>query len=177
MKTKDPAGRTRFSELCEWTESLVMAVVVVVLLFVFVARTSVVNGTSMVPTLQSGDLLLVSRLGNEAKAGNIVVVTKPYSGGEPLIKRVIATEGQTIDINFDEGIVFVNGEMLDEPYVNTPTNRSFDMEFPQTVPEGCVFCMGDNRNGSYDSRAEEIGMIDKRYILGRVVIRLLKGKS
>jgi len=173
MKTE----RTRFSELCDWTESIVLAVVVVVLLFTFVGRTSVVSGSSMVPTLHSGDLLLVSRLGDEAAAGSIVVVTKPYSGGEPLIKRVIATEGQMIDVNFDLGVVFVNGEMIDEPYVSGPTNVSFDMEFPATVPEGCVFCMGDNRNGSYDSRAVEIGMIDTRYILGRVVFRLKKGNS
>lgn len=166
---------SKFENLYGWAESIVFAVVLVVLLFTFVGRTSVVSGSSMNETLHNGDLLFVSRLGNEAKAGNIVVITKPYSGGEPLIKRVIATEGQTVDINFDEGIVFVNGEALDEPYVNTPTNRYFDMEFPVTVPEGCVFCMGDNRNNSYDSRAEEIGMIDTRYILGRVVCRLKKG--
>ena len=168
---------TRFSEICDWVENIVLAVVVVVLAFTFLGRTSIVNGSSMVPTLSGGDLLLVTRLGNEAKAGNIVVVTKPYSGGEPIIKRVIATEGQLVDINFDLGVVFVNGEMIDEPYVAGPTNRYFDMEFPQTVPEGCVFCLGDNRNNSYDSRAEEIGMIDTRYILGRVVCRLLRGKS
>jgi len=169
--------KTRFNGLCEWVESVVAAVVAVVLLFTFAARTSVVSGISMERTLQNGDLLLITRLGDEAAAGNIVVITKPYSHGEPLIKRVIATEGQTVDINFNLGVVFVNGEMIEETYVNCPTNVSYDMKFPATVPEGCVFCMGDNRNDSYDSRAAEIGMIDKRYILGRVAVRLMRGKS
>jgi signal peptidase I len=104
--------------------------------------------------------------------GDIVVATKPYSGGEPIIKRVIATGGQTVNINFDLGVVFVDGEMIEETYVNTPTNVSYDMEFPVTVPEGSVFCLGDNRNHSYDSRATEIGMIDERYILGKVLLRV-----
>ena len=167
--------RFNFEDIYGWIESIVFAVVFVVVLFTFIGRTSVVSGSSMNETLHNGDLLFISRLGDESAAGNIVVITKPYSGGEPLIKRVIATEGQTVDIDFDRGIVYVNGEALEEDYVNTPTNRYFDMEFPVTVPQGCVFCMGDNRNNSYDSRAKEIGMIDTRYILGRVVCRLKKG--
>ena len=119
--------KARFSEICDWVESIVTAVVAVVLLFTFVARTSVVSGISMERTLQDGDLLVVTRLGNEAAAGNIVVLTKPYSHGEPLIKRVIATEGQTVDINFKLGVVFVNGEMIEERYVNSPTNVFYDM--------------------------------------------------
>ena len=90
----------------------------------------------------------------------------------PIIKRVIATGGQTVDINFDRGVVFVDGEQLDESYVNTPTNVSYDVQFPVTVPEGSVFCLGDNRNHSYDSRASEIGMIDERYVLGKVLWRI-----
>jgi len=162
-----------FKEIYDWTESAVMAVIVVVLLFTFVGRTSVVSGKSMVPTFASGDMLLVSRLGFDSEPGDIVVATKPYSHNEPIIKRIIATGGQTVDINFEEGTVYVNGEALDEDYTNTPTNRYYDMKFPLTVPEGYVFLLGDNRNGSYDSRAEEIGLVDERYIMGKVYFRIM----
>ncbi len=161
-----------FQELYDWTESIVCAIAAVVVLFTFVARTSVVSGSSMNETLQGGDMLVISRLGKAPSQGDIVVVTKPYSRGEPIIKRVIATGGQTVDINFDRGVVFVDGEQLDESYVNTPTNVSYDVQFPVTVPEGSVFCLGDNRNHSYDSRASEIGMIDERYVLGKVLWRI-----
>lgn len=162
-----------FKEIYEWVESAVMAVVFVVLLFTFVARTSVVSGSSMVDTLHGGDMLIVSRLGYSAQNGDIVVATKPYSHNEPIVKRIIATGGQTVDIDFKEGVVYVNGEMIDETYVNTPTNRKYDMQFPLTVPDGYLFLLGDNRNGSYDSRAQEIGLVDERYILGKAYIRVL----
>jgi len=161
-----------FKELYDWTESAVMAVIVVVLLFTFVGRTSVVSGSSMDKTLASGDMLLISRWGYSGEPGDIVVATKPYSHNEPIIKRIIATGGQTVDIDFEEGIVYVNGEALEEDYTNTPTNRRYDMEFPLTVPEGYVFLLGDNRNGSYDSRAEEIGLVDERYIMGKAYFRI-----
>jgi len=162
-----------FINAYEWLESLTHAAVVVVLLFLFVFRTSVVSGISMEKTLQGGDMLIVSRLGGDVEVGDIVVVTKPYSHNEPIIKRVIATEGQNVDINFDMGVVFVDGELIEESYVNSPTNDHYDMEFPQTVPEGHIFCLGDNRNDSYDSRAAEIGMIDERYVLGKVYLRVM----
>lgn len=168
-----PSKRDRmFKEIYEWVESAVTAVVFVVLLFTFAARTSVVSGSSMVDTLHDREMLVISRLGYSAQYGDIVVATKPYSHNEPIIKRIIATGGQTVDIDFDEGRVYVNGEAIDEPYVNTPTNRSFDMDFPLTVPEGMLFLMGDNRNGSYDSRASEIGLVDERYILGKAYLRV-----
>ncbi|MEG1773501.1 MAG: signal peptidase I, partial [Oscillospiraceae bacterium] len=120
-----PSGR-RFFELYEWVEQAVQVVVVVVLLFTFVARTSVVSGASMVQTLQHGDMLIISRLLYRPQAGDIVVVTKPNFEDEPIVKRIIATEGQHVDIDFDAGVVFVDGQPLNEPYANTPTNLQYD---------------------------------------------------
>lgn len=173
-----PQRRDRiFKELYEWVESAVLAVVFVVLLFTFVARTSVVSGQSMIQTLDSGDMLVISRLGYSAQPGDIVVATKPYYANEPIIKRVIATGGQSVNIDFVEGVVYVNGEALDEGYTHTPTNRKYDMDFPLTVPEGYLFLMGDNRNGSLDSRSTEIGLVDERYILGKAYWRVLPFSS
>ncbi|MBR6548641.1 MAG: signal peptidase I, partial [Clostridia bacterium] len=104
---------------------------------------------------------------------NIVADT---DAAAPIIKRVIATEGQIVDIDFETGVVYVDGVALDESYVKTPTNVKFDINFPVSVPEDCVFVLGDNRNNSTDSRSSLIGdhgMIDKRYILGKVVLRVL----
>lgn len=170
---KKRAKKGRFGELYEWIESIVCAMLCVVLIFTFGVRTAVVSGQSMFDTLKEGDMLLISRLGGAPERGDIVVATKPYHKDEPIIKRVIAVGGQKVDINFEEGIVYVDGEMIDEPYANTPTNRQYDMEFPVTVPEGSVFLLGDNRNYSYDSRGADIGFVDERYILGEVLIRLM----
>ena len=104
--------------------------------------------------------------------GDIVVLTKMTWGSTSIVKRIIATEGQTIDIDFDNGIVYVDGEALYEPYINELTHRRLDFVGEQVVPAGCVFCMGDNRNASTDSRRNTIGMIDTRSILGKVVLRL-----
>ena len=86
---------------------------------------------------------------------------------DPIVKRVIATEGQTVDIDFEEGVVYVDGVALDEPYVNSTTNERENFTEPVTVPEGCVFVMGDNRNRSTDSRSAAIGCVDTRYIIGK----------
>ena len=172
-KPSEDKKKKIFKEVYDWLESAVMAVIFVVLLFTFIGRTSVVSGKSMIQTLQNGEMLVISRLGGQFEQGDIVVATKPYSHNEPIIKRIIATEGQTVDIDFNKGLVYVNGDLLDEPYVNTPTNRKYDQKFPVIVPEGHVFLLGDNRNGSYDSRAEEIGFVDERYIMGKAYFRVL----
>ena len=113
-----------------------------------------------------------------ANIGDIIVASKDsFKDGEPIIKRVIATEGQTVDIDFTAGIVYVDGEALVEPYINTPTTLKEGNEFPLTVSEGCVFVMGDNRNDSWDSRSIQIGQIDCREILGRVLFLALPGKD
>ena len=144
--------------------------------FVLVFRIVVVSGPSMRTTLMDGDYLLVlgSALYQEPKQGDIVVVSKDnFKNGDPIVKRVIATEGQCVDIDFDLGVVYVDGEALDEPYTLTPTNIQEGNTFPMTVEEDCIFVMGDNRNESKDSRHPDIGQIDEREVLGKVLFVLL----
>ena len=162
-----------------YLHDLVFGLVGVLLVFMFLFRMVVVSGPSMKQTLQDGDrlILLSNVLYTNPKYGDIVVASKDsFKDGEPIIKRVIATEGQTVDIDFEKGIVYVDGVALEEPYVKTPTNLYFDITFPVNVPDNCVFVLGDNRNDSTDSRSSRIGdagMIDKRYILGKAVLRVL----
>lgn len=167
------SSRALLRELYDWAEIGMMAVVMSVLLFTFVVRTIGVDGESMMPTLEHEDRLVVTRMFYTPKQGDIVVVTKPNHRNESIIKRVIAVPGQTVDIDFAEGVVYVDGQALVEDYIDEPTYARYDLPFPQVVPEGHVFILGDNRNNSWDSRAEEIGMVDNRYIMGRVVFRLL----
>lgn len=153
----------------EWIQCLIVALAICVVLFLFFVRVIDVKGTSMVPTLQNADKMLVSGLFYKPKAGDIVVFKKDqYNPNKALVKRVIATEGQTINMDFENGVVYVDGEPIEEDYINDLTKTKLDFIGPQTVPEGCVFCMGDNRNMSTDSRKKEIGMIDSRLILGKV---------
>lgn len=156
----------------EWLDSLIYAVILILLIFTFVFRVVGVSGSSMNPTLSNGDWLTVSAVPSEIETGDIVVVTQPNSLNEPLIKRVIAKGGDTVDIDFIEGIVTVNGIALYEPYIAEKTERMGDFVYPLTVPDGCLFVMGDNRNDSLDSRFRTIGFIDERYVLGVAQIRL-----
>ena len=164
-------------DLYEWAQALVCSVLAVVLLFTFVIRLIGVDGHSMVPTLQDGDRLLVlnAMLDNDYEYGDIVVLRKDTFLEEPIVKRVIATEGQTVDIDFVSGAVYVDGELLEEDYINEPTYRDEGMEFPATVPESCVFVMGDNRNHSSDSRSSDLGTVDTRYVIGKAVFLLFPG--
>ena len=120
----------------------------------------------MNPTLKNGDWLTVSAITTEVKTGDIVVVTQPNSLNEPLIKRVIAKGGDTINIDFIEGVITVNGLTLYEPYIAEKTEIMGDYVYPLEIPEGYIFVMGDNRNESLDSRFKTIGLIDERYVLG-----------
>ena len=148
----------------------------VILVFLLLFRIIIVSGSSMYNTLIDGDyLLLVSNVFyKNPEYGDIVVASKDsFDNGSPIIKRVIATEGQTVDIDFEQGIVYVDGVALQEDYTYTPTNVEEGMQFPLVVDDGCVFVMGDNRNGSKDSRNPEIGLIDTREILGKAVFLFL----
>ncbi len=158
--------------LFDWVSSIMAAFVVIFIIFAFAFRVVQVSGESMTDTLDDGDWLLVSHRENDIRFGDIVVATSPTYDGGPVIKRVIGVEGDEIYIDYDKGLVYVNGEILDEPYTKTLTTRYYDVEFPVTVPEGCVFLMGDNRNGSLDSRSTKIGMVDERYVLGKVLVRI-----
>lgn len=169
------AGR----ETYEWVRSLVSAVLTITLIFTFVIRMMGVVGHSMVPTLQEGDRLLVlsSWLCGDFEYGDIVVAYKESFDNEPIIKRVIATEGQTVDIDFTLGRVFVDGVPLSEDYINDLTYYSEGTEFPLTLGEGELFLMGDNRNRSSDSRHYLLGGIDERLIIGKVIFRIFPGKN
>ncbi len=173
QEEKESLGKAFYS----WAADLVTCLVFVVLFFIFVVRIIGVDGTSMLPTLEHGDmLLLLSNVFYEADDDDVVVVYKE-SYGSPIVKRIIATEGETIDIDFYTGEVWVDGELLDEPYILEPTYLSGDTQFPLTVPEDCVFVMGDNRNGSLDSRWSQIGIVDERCILGKVLFRIFPFSS
>ena len=155
-----------------------LAGILLVLLLLF--RIVIVSGPSMNATLIDGDfLLLLSNIFyTEPQQGDIVVASKDsFKNGEPIIKRVIATEGQEVDIDFDAGIVYVDGTALTEAYTLTPTNLEEGMTFPMIVDEGCIFVMGDNRNMSKDSRNPEIGLIDKREVLGKAIVLLFPGTN
>ncbi len=161
-------------DLFFWLQALVMALVVLILAFTLVGRIIGVDGTSMVPTLHHGDMLILQSIGYEPKQGDVVVLTKPFrSITGPIVKRVIATGGQTVEIDYNAGTVTVDGQVLDEPYINEVMNwPSFDSLTSVTVPEGSIFVMGDNRNASSDSRDPELGTVDERYVLGRALFVL-----
>ena len=165
-------------DLYEWVQSLVGSVLVVVAIFTFVIRMMGVDGHSMLNTLQHGDRLLVvnSMLYHDYKYGDIVILRKNgVFDDDPIVKRVIAVEGQTVDIDFAEGIVYVDGEALEEDYIREPTYTAEGTEFPLTVPEGSIFVMGDNRNGSSDSRDYRLGTGDTRYVIGKAAFLIFPG--
>lgn len=156
----------------DMVDSLKGAIIVVFIIFACFFRVIGVDGDSMFPTLKDGDWLAISGITAEIERGDIVVVTQPWERNVPIIKRVVAVGGDTVDIDFDNGKVYVNNTEIYEPYINEPTETSYDVEFPITVDDGKIFLMGDNRNISLDSRSTKIGLVDERYILGKALIRL-----
>ena len=164
-------------DLYEWVQALVCAVLAVVVLFTFGVRLIGVDGPSMEPTLWNGDRLLVlnSILCGDYQYGDIVILRKDTFMLEPIVKRVIATEGQTVDIDFSAGTVYVDGEPLQEDYIAELTFLEEGTQFPLTVPDGHIFVMGDNRNRSSDSRDSNLGTVDTRYVIGRAVVVAFPG--
>ncbi len=155
-----------------------LCIMMVVLLLLF--RVVVVSGTSMNMTLLDGDylLLLSNTFYQNPQAGDIIVVSKDsFDNGSAFVKRIIATEGQTVDIDFEQGIVYVDGVALEEPYINNLTTTQGGVQFPLVVEEGCIFALGDNRGISKDSRYPDIGQIDTREILGKAIVLLIPGTN
>lgn len=150
----------------------------IMIVFLLVFRVIVVSGSSMFSTLVDGDylLLLSNVFYHEPEQGDIVVISKEtFDNGKPIVKRVIATEGQSVDIDFANGIVYVDGIALEEDYINSPTTVDEGMDFPLTVSEGCIFVLGDNRGVSMDSRDPDIGLIDTREVLGKAIFLMYPG--
>lgn len=173
-------------EMFSLVHDVVYILAFITIIFVFIVRLVGVDGESMLPTLHNRDYVLLESnflYGSEdVEQGDIVVLNVPYYKEQgPIVKRVIATEGQTVDIDFDAGVVYVDGVLLEDDYTYTPTNANwnppYNMEYPATVPENCVFVLGDNRNGSTDSRFAPVGMIDESCILGKVFLILLPGET
>ena len=178
-KKEEPAvkmdKKTKFQlNVYDFVSIIMSAFIIIAFIFVFAFRLVGVKGESMESTLHGNDWLITMQK-SEYVYGDIVVTTKYNYFNEPLIKRVIATGGQTIDIDFASSTVYVDGKALDEPYINESfmVEKIDFMQFPYTVPEGYLFCMGDNRNYSTDSRSTLIGAIDEKHIMGKAVVRIL----
>jgi len=175
---KKTEQRTGPQSLVLYVHDLLYMLAAIMLVFLVFFRVIVVTQNSMYDTLWDGDyLLLVSEtFCGEPKQGDIVVISKQsFEDGKPIVKRVIATAGQQVDIDFDAGVVYVDGVLLEEPYLKQPTTNDEGTVFPLTVSEGCIFVMGDNRAVSLDSRSPQIGQIDRREVLGKAVFLLLPG--
>jgi signal peptidase I len=166
---EEVAKKSIGKEILEWIFSIVIAIVIALIIRQFIFTVVKVDGASMQPTLQHNDRLIVWRLGYKPDNGDIIVLHQ--EGKLPYIKRIIAVEGQTVDINFVTHKVYVDGVELDENYIKEPTMRSGDVQFPVTVDEGCVFVLGDNRNDSRDSRFSDVGMVKREDILGKTILR------
>ena len=173
-------------DVFDWLDIIVSAVIAVIIIFCFLFRVVTIQGESMENTLYNNEKVIITNLFYEANQGDIVVISRNTHNSAtevtqgPIIKRVIATEGQYVDIDFEKGKVYVGYDLanmveLQEPYTKTLTTRKADVEFPVYVDKGCVFVLGDNRNDSMDSRYSTIGdngLIDTRYILGHAIFRI-----
>jgi signal peptidase I len=173
-KAEQPGAKM---ELYDWLQCIVTSVLALILIFVFVARIITVDGTSMLPTLYHTDRVVVSNLFYSPGDGDIVIIKTEAYGEIPLVKRVIASGGETIDIDFESHEVSVDGRVLDEPYISEPTARQLNFEGPVTVPAGYLFVMGDNRNGSTDSRSNAVGFVDVRDVIGKVWFIIVPGPN
>lgn len=177
------------AELLDLLDMIIVSMFCIVLLFTYVFHIATVNGSSMYPTMVTDDQLLVNNLAGQPQAGDILIINVKNANlldaegevytdeglGKTIVKRVIAVENDVVDIDFETGVVIVNGEALEENYVNTPTTSPVSggaFEYPITIPEGYVFVMGDNRDVSLDSRYRSVGLVHKSDISGKVVLRI-----
>ena len=180
MRKEKKKDKDLISIVLSYLHDIAYLLAAILIIFLLVFRVVIVSGPSMNNTLVDGDYLLLvnSLFYQNPKYGDIIVASKDsFKNGEPIIKRVIATEGQTVDIDFDTGVVYVDGEPLAEAYTTSLTTLDEGVSFPLTVDEGCVFVMGDNRDRSQDSRSPQIGQIDRRQIMGRAIFLFLPGTN
>ena len=166
-------------DLYFWLQAMSMALILLIVVFMLFGRIIGVEGSSMLPTLHHGDMLLLQSLGYEPRAGDVVVLNKEFGSiHEPIVKRVIALGGQRVDIDYGAGTVSVDGRVLDEPYLaETMEPPTYENITSVEVPEGSIFVMGDNRNHSTDSRYPDLGVVDQRYVLGRALFVFLPFSS
>lgn len=168
--TEVPAGKefNLKKEIYEWVSSILIALVIALLLRNFVLTLVKVDGTSMVPTLHHGERLVVIRLGYKPQAGDVIIFNPP-NGRDPYVKRVIGVGGQEVFIDNSTGKVYVDGEELDEPYIN---NKTVSTMAQFTIPQDHIFVMGDNRQNSHDSRNADVGFISNDAVMGKAVFRI-----
>ena len=171
-KTKQKEKKPFIDELLDWLKSFALVFVVIVLIFTFVAKTAIVNGGSINNTLFDKDFLLLWSLLYTPQQGDIIAANCEGLN-EVIVKRVIAVGGQEVNIDFNTGTVYVDGEVLDEPYIkNLTLNDELAFNYPITVDEGYYFCMGDNRQNSKDSRHPDVGLVSRDDILGKAIMRI-----
>ncbi len=187
--SKNKTIHSILAEFFDMMELLVIVMFCIILLFTYVVQIATVQGDSMIPTLKNDDKLLVSVLNTKPECGDLVIVNAQdanlFQGdgalyttdglGKVIVKRVIAVSGQTLNIDFDEGVVYVDGQPIEETYINNSTTTpsaggAFD--YPITIPDGYLFVMGDNRNISKDSRYSDVGLVRVSDVIGEVVLRL-----
>lgn len=176
--TEQPKEKPSLAADCYgWLQALTAALLILIVVFTFFGRIIGVDGSSMFPTLEHGDMLLLQCAGYEPEQGDVVVLHKDFASiTGPIVKRVIATGGQTVEIDYNTSTVYVDGEALDEPYLGEPMYTPAMANEQGTywvVPEGSIFVMGDNRNASSDSRNAELGTVDTRYVLGKALFIIL----
>ncbi len=184
IKEEKSQKNTPKGALFDWVDVIVTSVIAVVLIFTFLFRVVTISGDSMLDTLHENEKVIISNTAYTPKHGDIVVISRNTDNSldsdefaEPIIKRVIAVAGQSVDIDYEKGIVYVDGVALKEDYTKTLTTlkHDYEIDFPAYVPDNCIFVLGDNRNESLDSRSTLIGdngMIDVRYVLGKAIYRI-----
>ena len=179
-KAQDAAAKQSVeANIFEWIEMVVLSACLILLIFTFVVRPARVDGNSMQDTLHNGEMLIISDIAYKPKRGDILVFQKINSTHpDPIVKRVIATEGETVDIDLDTWTVTVtdadgNAKVLEESYRKLATDArvTSNLEYPVKVGEGQLFVMGDNRNHSLDSRSSQIGLVDENEVIGKVLFR------
>jgi len=171
--TEEVTGRNTgmAKDILEWVQAIIIALAIGFIIKTFVFTQVLVDGTSMLPTLENGDRLLIYRFMYTPKAGDVVVFRPAHDPIKPYIKRVIAVEGQSVDIDAETSSVYVDGVLQVEPYILEPLNQAGDTNYPITVPKDHIFVMGDNRNSSEDSRRSRVGMVKTSTVMGKAVFR------